>query len=53
MDPEHMKWISETVQNGEFLLCPNGSHMCMWDDQEVYMNGLISFLKKTNSGKKG
>lgn len=32
MDPEHMKWVSTQVKNGSYLLCPNGSHMCMWDD---------------------
>jgi proline iminopeptidase len=48
MDPEHMKWMSEQVQKGTFLLCPNGSHMCMYDDQEVYMKGLIDFIKKNN-----
>ena len=46
MDPKHMKKISETVKNGTFLLCPNGSHMCMWDDQAVYMKGLVGFLKR-------
>lgn len=46
MDPKHMEWISTEVKNGEFLLCPNGSHFCMWDDQEIYLQGLISFLKK-------
>lgn len=45
MDPKHMEWIANTVQNGRFLLCPNGSHMCMWDDQKVYMKGLVDFLK--------
>ncbi len=51
MDPEHMKWISTAVQKGRFLLCPNGSHMCMWDDQQVYMSGLIEFLKDVDAGK--
>ena len=46
MDPEHMKWISTAVQHGRFLLCPNGGHMCMWDDQQTYMAGLIDFLKE-------
>ncbi len=50
MDPEHMKWISTAVQKGTFLLCPNGGHMCMWDDQKTYMNGLISFLKSVEGG---
>lgn len=48
MDPEHMKWVSTQVKNGSYLLCPNGSHMCMWDDQQHYFPGLISWLK---SGK--
>lgn len=52
MDPEHMKWMSTQVQNGSFLLCPNGSHMCMYDDQKTYVNGVIKFLKETNEGKK-
>lgn len=46
MDPEHMKWMASEVQNGTYLNCPNGSHMCMYDDQETYMTGLISFLKE-------
>ncbi len=52
MDPEHMKWMSTQVQNGSYLYCPNGSHMCMYDDQETYVNGLIAFLKTIDSGKK-
>jgi proline iminopeptidase len=51
MDPEHMKWVSTQVQKGRFLLCPNGSHMSMWDDQEHYFPGLISFLKDVDAGK--
>ena len=49
MDPEHMKWMSTQVKNGSFLLCPDGSHMCMWDDQQVYMAGLIKWLKDVDS----
>lgn len=50
MNPEHMKWISIAVQKGRFLLCPNGGHMCMWDDQKTYMAGLITFLKDVDGG---
>jgi proline iminopeptidase len=52
MDPEHMRWIAQNVQNGSFLFCPRGSHMCFWDDQQIYMSGLIRFLKETDQGKK-
>jgi proline iminopeptidase len=47
-----MKWMATQVQNGSFLLCPNGSHMCMYDDQETYFNGLIKFIKEVDAGKK-
>jgi len=47
MDPAHMEWMSKQFPLGKYLFCPNGSHMCMYDDQEVYMSGLISFLKET------
>lgn len=46
MDPEAMKKISASVQNGHYLFCPNGSHMAMYDDQAIYFNGVIEFLKK-------
>jgi proline iminopeptidase len=46
MDPKHMEWMSTQVQNGSFLLCPKGSHMCFYDDQQTYFDGLIEFLKK-------
>jgi len=52
MDPEHMRWMATQVQNGSFLFCPNGSHMCMYDDQETYFNGLIRFIKEVDAGKK-
>jgi proline iminopeptidase len=49
MDPEAMEWQSKAVKNGEYLLCPNGSHMAMWDDQQVYMKGVIRFIKKVDA----
>jgi proline iminopeptidase len=51
MDPEHMKWMSTQVQNGHYLYCPDGSHLAMWDDQQVFMNGVISFIRETDAGQ--
>ncbi|MBK8485049.1 MAG: proline iminopeptidase-family hydrolase [Saprospiraceae bacterium] len=48
MDPDHMKWVSTQLKNGSFLLCPKGSHMSMWDDQEHYFPGLISWLNNSS-----
>jgi len=52
MDPEHMKWMSTQFPNGSFLYCANGSHMCMYDDQQTYFNGLIKFIKAVDKGEK-
>jgi len=51
MDPKHMEMMSKSVTKGRFLLCPNGSHMAMYDDQTTYFGGLTSFLKDVDSGK--
>jgi proline iminopeptidase len=50
MDPKHMEWISNEVQNGRFLYCPNGSHCSQYDDQEHYFPGVIGFLKAVDEG---
>lgn len=45
MDPAAMETQSKQVQKGRYLYCPNGSHLAMWDDQQVFMNGVIRFIK--------
>ena len=44
MDPKQMEWMSNEVQNGSYLHCPNGSHWSMYDDQENYFNGVTGFI---------
>jgi len=51
MDPKAMEEQSKMVQHGEYLYCPKGSHLAMWDDQKTYMNGVISFIKKVDQGQ--
>ncbi|MDG2432254.1 proline iminopeptidase-family hydrolase [Flavobacterium sp.] len=51
MDPKAMEEQSKLVQNGSYLYCPNGSHLAMWDDQKVFMNGVIQFIKEVDKGK--
>ncbi|MEN8226590.1 MAG: proline iminopeptidase-family hydrolase [Bacteroidota bacterium] len=48
MDPEHMEWMATEVQKGRYLHCPEGSHMALYDDQEVYFQGLIQFIKEVD-----
>ncbi|MGY2133028.1 proline iminopeptidase-family hydrolase [Hymenobacter sp. HD11105] len=52
MDPEHMRRIATQVQNGTALICPEGSHMSLYDDQQTYMTGLIKFMKGVDKGEK-
>lgn len=35
MDPDHMRWMAEELPRGRYLHCPDGSHLAMYDDQEV------------------
>jgi len=49
MDPKHMKWISTEVANGRYLHCPNGSHLAQFDDQKIFFEGLIKFIKDVDN----
>ncbi|MEO7925037.1 MAG: proline iminopeptidase-family hydrolase [Chitinophagaceae bacterium] len=51
MDPKAMEEQSKLVQKGRYLYCPNGSHLSMWDDQQVFMKGVIQFIKDVDGGR--
>jgi len=51
MDPKHMEWMAKTVQHGQYLYCPNGSHLALYDDQEIYFHGLIQFIRDVDAGR--
>jgi proline iminopeptidase len=44
MDPAHLQDMAGRLRHGSYLVCPNGSHLAMYDDQETYMHGLIDWL---------
>ncbi len=50
MDPKAMEEQSHLVKHGSYLFCPNGSHLSMWDDQQVYMKGVVDFIHSLNWG---
>ncbi len=52
MDPKHMEWVASQIKHGQFLLCPNGSHMALYDDQETYFSGLIKFIKSVDQSNR-
>jgi len=52
MDPKHMEWVASQIKHGQFLLCPNGSHGAIFDDQETYFSGLIKFIKSVDQSNR-
>jgi proline iminopeptidase len=44
MDPSHLEKMAGRVKNGRYHFCPNGSHLAIYDDQKVYMEGIIRFI---------
>ena len=49
MDPKAMEEQSKLVQHGRYLYCPNGSHLAMYDDQKVFFDGVIKFIRDVDS----
>ncbi len=45
MDPAFMQRMAQLLPNGQYLYCPTGSHLAMYDDQQTYFTGLIRFLR--------
>ncbi len=51
MEPAQMQNLAKTVKKGRYLFCPNGSHFDMYDDQGVYMPGVIQFMRDVDAGR--
>jgi proline iminopeptidase len=49
MDPEHLRAMARRLPQGEYLHCPDGSHLSMYDDQDVYMDGLVAWLARQST----
>ncbi len=51
MEPAQMQKIAQGVRKGRYLFCPNGGHFAMYDDQKIYMSGLIQFIRDVDAGR--
>ena len=51
MDPDYMKMMATKMKHGRNLYCPNGTHMAMYDDQKIYFEGLLRFIRDVDTGK--
>ncbi|MGH9171040.1 MAG: proline iminopeptidase-family hydrolase [Acidimicrobiales bacterium] len=45
MDPGHMRAVADELPKGQYLHCPQGSHLAIYDDQATFFAGLIGFLR--------
>jgi hypothetical protein len=43
-------YFPRAVRKGRYLYCPNGSHLALYDDQKIYMAGVIKFVRDVDSG---
>jgi proline iminopeptidase len=50
MDPKHLEMMAGRLPKGRFHLCPDGSHMAMYDDQQTYFQGLVGFIRDVERG---
>jgi proline iminopeptidase len=46
MDPQDMERMAQSMRNARYAYCPNGSHLCMWDDQATYFRHLLGFFRE-------
>jgi proline iminopeptidase len=51
MEPAQMQRIAKGVKKGRYLFCPNGSHFDLYDDQTIYMTGVMQFILDVDSGR--
>ena len=49
MNPVSIRMEGKLLPNSRTYLCPDGSHMAMYDDQERYFGALIKFLKEVDN----
>ena len=51
MNPDDIRRMGKLIPHARVTICPNGSHMSMWDDQEVYFQALLGFFRDVEAGR--
>jgi proline iminopeptidase len=51
MDPRDLDRMSRLLPNAAAVICPNGSHLSMYDDQKAYFAALLGFLDQTTRAR--
>ena len=51
MDPEAMARQATLVQRGRALICQDGSHLALWDDERAFFDGVTAFVRDVEEGE--
>jgi len=53
MSVKDVKKMGKLIPNSRVAICRNGSHLCMYDDQQAYFRELLGFIKAVETNKFG
>lgn len=53
MNPADIQRMATLIPQSRVLVCGNGSHLCMYDDQPTYFRGLLKFFDDVEAGRFG
>jgi proline iminopeptidase len=43
--------MGQLIPNSRVVICENGSHICMYDDQQTYFHELLRFIRDVETGR--
>ena len=53
MNPDDIRRMGKAIPRSRVVICENGSHMALYDDQEAYFRGLLGFVRDVEAGRLG
>jgi proline iminopeptidase len=53
MNVQDVQKMGRLLPNSRVAICKNGSHLCMYDDQQAYFRQLLEFIKSVETNKFG
>ncbi len=51
MKVDDIRRMGRAIPHSRVTVCPNGSHLCMYDDQQTYFDSLLSFVRDVESNR--
>ncbi len=51
MSVEDIQKMGRAIPRSRVGICENGSHLCMWDDQQAYFRHLLGFVRDVEAGR--